>query len=187
LSVRIVRGKPKPFKAPCRASGASPKSYGEVAARDSLRGLVPQSARLFLFLLLVFLDCGAGIVASDGSQRDGTGPTGRRDLLLALSRCLADIPKTEGDRSYNSPCAGRNVAALSGIKRSELVAALGPPTWCQAPGVVGKPQGADCLPGEWPVWSFYSLARIVEGGGPELVCESDKDQRCARLSWFVSL
>src|SRR6185437_441019 len=91
----------------------------------------------------------------------------RAVLLKALRTCRAAIPESVAS-SYEPPCVKRDLTALNGISRTDLLAALGPPTFCHGTNEGGFPRGTDCPRRWWPMWSFYRLAGVVNGGSPEL-------------------
>lgn len=101
----------------------------------------------------------------------------RAKLLGKLHECLKDV-------SIDSPssCPRLDLAPLNGIARRDLLAALGPPTFCTLPHV---PKGPDC-PSHYNQWSFYRLLPLTVGGGPELTCEVDQMGRCAIVRWRYS-
>jgi hypothetical protein len=105
-------------------------------------------------------------------------------LLNKLGECLKAAPKKvpEGKQGFVSPCATIDLKPLGGISRAELVAALGPPTFCT---LVNVPKGPDCS-SHYNRWSFYRLPAGTIGGGPELSCEVDQAQRCAVVRWVNS-
>jgi hypothetical protein len=51
----------------------------------------------------------------------------RQRVLLALRGCLAESARQQGDKAFHSRCLTIDTSVILGIKRSELVAALGPP------------------------------------------------------------
>lgn len=102
----------------------------------------------------------------------------RAKLLDKLRECLKDISITS-----SSPCPKLNLAPLNGIARQDLMAALGPPTFCTLPPNV--PKGPDC-PSHYNRWSFYKLPPLTLGGGPELTCEADQIGHCAVVRWGYS-
>jgi hypothetical protein len=107
----------------------------------------------------------------------------RQRILLALNQCLAESARHQGDGSFQSRCPVMDVSVLAGIKRSELVAALGPPTWCQRLYPFGYLPGAgrDCTPEQTPVWSFEPTPSTPGG----LMCQSDSTLRCMQFVWFM--
>ena len=109
----------------------------------------------------------------------------RAELLHDLRQCMDEMgPPFVGDKLVYSPCAKLDVTALTGIARAELLAALGPPTYCQLPPIV--PKEPDC-PAHYNQWSFYRLPRLMVGGGPELTCEVDQAGHCSVVRWGNSL
>jgi hypothetical protein len=102
----------------------------------------------------------------------------RAKLLGELHGCLGEV-----SMSRPSPCLKLNLAPLNGIPRDELMAALGPPTFCLLPSYV--PKGPDC-PSHYNQWAFYKLRPDTVGGGPELNCKVDQTERCAVVRWANS-
>jgi hypothetical protein len=107
----------------------------------------------------------------------------RQRILFALSRCLAESSRHQGDTTFQSLCLTIDTSVLLGIKRSELVAALGPPTWCQRlyPFAYLRGVGNDCTPEQTPVWSSEAASNTPGG----LMCQPDASQRCMHMGWFV--
>ena len=107
----------------------------------------------------------------------------RQRVLFALSRCLAESSRHQGDRMLQSSCLTIDTTVLLGIKRNELVAALGPPTWCQRLDTAAYLRGVgnDCTPEQIPVWSSEP-ASATPGG---LMCQPDATQRCMHMGWFL--
>jgi hypothetical protein len=102
------------------------------------------------------------------------------DLLHSLRQCLDAVPKTA--QHFVSPCTKLDLTPLNGITRADLLAALGPPTFCTLANV---PKGPDCS-SHYNTWSFYRLPASTLGGGPELSCELDQAQRCEGVRWVNS-
>lgn len=108
-----------------------------------------------------------------------------KQVLEGLRQCLVDIP-ISGDKGkdFISPCVGRDVSSLNGITRHRLMSALGPPRYCISQTETSFPEKDECPLAQDPLWSFYRLAdSMVMGGGPELVCVSHGQARCASLEW----
>jgi hypothetical protein len=111
-----------------------------------------------------------------------TPPPTRAELLAKLHQCRDDLAKERPAGRFVSPCAKLDPSPLYGITRTELAAALGPPTFCVGLSVGGPPRGPDCPPQMDPRWSFYPIG----GGGASLFCETDEKQRCEDVSWISS-
>lgn len=105
-------------------------------------------------------------------------PPARGELLEKLHQCLDELSK-ERPTGRLPPCTKIDPSPLNGISRTELAAALGPPTFCVGLSERGSPRGSDCPPQLNPGWSFYPIG----GTGPELSCETDEKQRCEVLRW----
>lgn len=109
----------------------------------------------------------------------------RTRVMLALNRCFAEASAYPNDEYRYARCQAMDVSVLRGIKRSELVANWGPPTWCQRfnpPGTTAyvPPVGADCPPEEVPIWSFGH--RSSPGSG--LWCNAERNLRCMGITWI---
>jgi hypothetical protein len=117
------------------------------------------------------------------SPADRRPPLPRKQLLHKLAECFKAIPH-DRETMFDSPCVKLSLTSLNGIPRKQLIAALGPPTYCNGDGVS---DGRDCQPEFSPGWSFYNLGAIVTGGGPELVCESSDGRSCTRVRWVITL
>jgi hypothetical protein len=87
-------------------------------------------------LLAALASCGGGSTAS------------KQHVLHSLRSCLGHLAT-----GVKSPCIGMDVSQLSGISRNELVAALGPPSFCHPTSSTAL-LTADCAPAKRPVWSF---------------------------------
>jgi hypothetical protein len=118
-------------------------------------------------LLAALASCGGGSTAS------------KQHVLHSLRSCLGHLAT-----GVKSPCIGMDVSQLSGISRNELVAALGPPSFCHPTSSTAL-LTADCAPAKRPVWSFARVPQKRVGGDIELVCQSDDDTHCARLVWLA--
>ena len=116
-------------------------------------------------------------------QTDIVRAAERQRVLFSLSRCLAESARHQGDRMLQPSCLTMNTSVLLGIKRSELAAALGPPTWCQRLDTVAYIRGVghDCTPEQNPVWSSEPASETPGG----LVCQPDESQRCMHMFWFL--
>jgi hypothetical protein len=116
-------------------------------------------------------------------QTDITRAPERQRMLLALTQCLAESSRHQGDGAFHSHCVATDTSVLVGIKRAELVAALGPPTWCQRSYPFGYLPGAsgDCPAEQTPVWSFEPTPTTPGG----LMCQSDESVRCMHIGWFT--
>jgi hypothetical protein len=99
----------------------------------------------------------------------------RAALLDKLRGCLKEVSITK-----SSPCTKLELRALDGIARADLLASLGPPTFCTLPPIV--PKEPDC-PAHHNMWSFYKLPPHSVGGGPELTCDSDQTGHCTVVRW----
>ena len=109
-----------------------------------------------------------------------TTPPTRAELLEKLHQCRDDLSKERSAGHSVSPCTKLDPSPLNGISRTELAAALGPPTFCMGLGQGGFPGGTDCPPQLDPKWAFYR----VGASGPELTCETDEKQRCEVVRWL---
>jgi hypothetical protein len=99
-------------------------------------------------------------------------------LLGELHGCIKELSPER-----TSPCVKLDLAPLKGIARQDIVAALGPPTFCTLPASV--PKGVDC-PSHYNKWSFYLASYGTLGGGPELTCDVDQMGHCAAVQWVNS-
>jgi hypothetical protein len=108
-----------------------------------------------------------------------------KELLQTLRQCLVEIPISgEKNKEFISPCVGKDVSSLSGITRGRLIDALGPARFCIGQNETSFPEKEDCPADQNPIWSFYRLAdSMVMGGGPELVCVTNKQARCGTVEW----
>src|SRR5581483_9947090 len=88
--------------------------------------------------------------------------------------------KHQPSPASDASCRGIDISVLVGIKRSEQVAALGPPTWCQRSDPFGyvSGDGGDCESHHTPMWSSESTAGAPGG----LMCQSDASDRCLHLT-----
>jgi hypothetical protein len=109
-------------------------------------------------------------------------PQNRPELLEKLHQCRDELTKEQPTGRFISPCAKLDPSPLNGISRSDLAAALGPPTACMGLSEAGTPNGPDCAPQLDPKWSFH----LIGGEGPELSCETDERQRCEVVRWIHS-
>jgi hypothetical protein len=107
-------------------------------------------------------------------------PSPKEQILRTLRGCLDHL--SMGERS---PCVNMDTSKLSGISRQQLIAALGPPTFCHPMQRTRQPMDGDCLPSQRPVWSFYVHRQRTVGGGVEFVCKSDENLNCAQLVWIA--
>jgi hypothetical protein len=108
-----------------------------------------------------------------------------KELLQTLRQCLVQVSLQTSKEGFQSPCVNTDVSSLNGISRGQLTGALGPPQYCASANGGGFPKEHDCPLDQNPQWSFYHLPQGVFGGGPELVCESQPDDRrhCLRVAW----
>jgi|SRR5579871_1415412 len=109
-------------------------------------------------------------------------PATRTELLEKLHQCHDTMAKEHPANVPVSPCAKLDPSSLNGISRSELAAALGPPSLCLGLSEGGAPSGADCPAQLNPKWSFHRIG----GDGLELFCETDENQRCEVVRWIQS-
>jgi hypothetical protein len=107
----------------------------------------------------------------------------RQRVLVALRGCLEESSRRQGDKNSHSRCLTIDTSVLLGIMRSELAAALGPPTWCQRRDTAAYLRGVgnDCTPEQNPVWSFEPASNTPGG----LMCQPDATQRCIHMGWFL--
>jgi hypothetical protein len=121
----------------------------------------------------------------------------RQRVMLELKGCMAAaIDKMM--RVDSRDCHTVNLAVLLGIKRSELVAYWGPPTWCQrgSPQIeYSPPTGPDCPPAQTPIWTFGHPGNnlyCITGGqtlfqpyviGQTLLMGQESNLRCMDLFW----
>jgi hypothetical protein len=127
----------------------------------------------------------AAFLVACSTPGDHSKDAARKELLQTLRQCLVEVPISgERNHDFESPCAGTDVSSLNGISRSHLVDALGPANFCVSPTDTSFPEKSDCPAELNPQWSFYRLAdSIMMGGGPELVCVSNKKGYCDTLEW----
>lgn len=117
----------------------------------------------------------------------------RAEVLQTLHQCLVEIPRKTHD-GFISPCAYRDISALSGISRTELVAALGGYPACQSHKKMplgffqsDLREGPECEQDEDPYWMFFTPVEGVRGGGyPKLVCEAENTVNCVKVVWKKS-
>jgi hypothetical protein len=107
------------------------------------------------------------------------------ELLRTLRQCLAEIPISgDRDKDFISPCVSRDVSSLNGISRSRLIDALGPARFCMSQTELNFPEKDNCPFAQNPLWSFYRHAGSIDvGGGPQLICVSNKTTRCVTVEW----
>lgn len=135
--------------------------------------------------------CAASFTLAAFLAACGTPPGNYRNdaahgaLLQALRQCLVELSISgERNKDFTSPCAGHDVSSLNGIGRGRLIDALGPARLCISPTEINFPEKENCPVDQDPVWSFYRQAGSVDmGGGPELVCVSNKQTRCVTVEW----
>jgi hypothetical protein len=121
------------------------------------------------------------VVAASVACRAPPPPLTRAEVLAKLHQCRDDLGKERPTgRSKPVPCTTIDPTPMNGISRTELEAALGPPTFCMGLSERGSPSGADCPPELNPGWAFYLIGR----NGPELICETDEKQRCEVMRWI---
>jgi hypothetical protein len=121
------------------------------------------------------------IAATLAACRAAPQPT-RAELLQKLHECHETMAREQSAKMPVSPCAKLDPSPLNGISRSELAAALGPPTLCLGLSEGGAPSGPDCPAQLNPKWSFHRIG----GDGLELFCETDENQRCEVVRWIQS-
>jgi|ERR1700733_7366998 hypothetical protein len=107
-------------------------------------------------------------------------PATRAELLEKLHQCRDELTREGQTGRPVSHCAKLDPSPLNGISRSELAAALGPPTFCMGLSEGGSPRGPDCPLQFDPRWSFH----LIGGNGPELTCVTDEKQRCEVVRWI---
>lgn len=149
------------------------------AGRGS-RARVPFLSIKLASLLLAALT-GCGVMAPE-SPTAVSQAEGREAVLSLLKQCLI-----VGETANSRPCVPPSTQVLSGIRRSGLTSALGPPTWCRSPnGSVARPAAADCSAADEPGWSLPNAAlKSQVGGGMDLVCEPGRDLSCSRVYYVV--
>jgi len=143
--------------------------------------VISQSAsRLFAAAIAV-----AALLVACSTPGNYRKDAAHQELLQTLRECLVEIPISgEKSKDFVSPCVGRDVSSLNGIARSRLIDALGPPRLCLSETEVNFPDKDDCPPDQHPLWSFYRHADPVDmGGGPGLVCVTNKQRHCVTVEW----
>jgi hypothetical protein len=123
-----------------------------------------------------------GLIAVALAACRAAPPLPRTELLEKLHQCHDTMTKERSENSPPSPCAKLDPSSLNGISRSELAAALGPPTLCLGLSEGGAPSGPDCPAQLNPKWSFHRIG----GDGLELFCETDENQHCEVVRWIQS-
>jgi hypothetical protein len=109
-------------------------------------------------------------------------PPTRAELLEKLRQCHDELHKEQPAEQPLARCAKLDPSPLNGISRTQLAAALGPPTFCTGLSEGGPPRGPDCPPQLDPRWSFH----LIGQDGSELHCETDEKQRCEVVIWTRS-
>jgi hypothetical protein len=132
-------------------------------------------------MIRLYLPALSLVAAALVACRSAPAPT-RAELLEKLHQCRDELSKGRSTGAFVSPCTKLDPSPLDGISRHELVAALGPPSFCVGLTEGGFPSGQDCPPQWDPKWSFY-LGGI---NGPELACVTDEQQRCELVRWLHS-
>jgi len=123
-----------------------------------------------------------GLIAVALAACRAAPPLPRTELLEKLHQCHDTMTKERSANAPPSPCAKLDPSSLNGISRSELAAALGPPTLCLGLSEGGAPSGPDCPAQLNPKWSFHRIG----GDGLELFCETDENQHCEVVRWIQS-
>jgi hypothetical protein len=107
----------------------------------------------------------------------------RHRVMQGLKKCFADASLDSKNGTAYPSCQAMGLSVLFGIKRSELAANWGPPTWCQEPTSPGptyvEPTRADCPPEQAAIWTFGHP-------GSYLVCNGQKSLRCMGLGWITN-
>ena len=135
-------------------------------------------------LLGVTVALGALLAACSSTRGNYRDDAAHGDLLQTLRQCLVDISISDKRVDFISPCVGREVSSLNGISRSRLTDALGPPRLCLSDTETNFPEKDSCPSNQSPIWSFYRHAASIDiGGGPELVCVTDKASHCGTVEW----
>jgi hypothetical protein len=127
----------------------------------------------------------AALLAACSTPGNYRNDAAHKELLQTLRQCLVEVPISgQRNQDFVSPCVGRDVSSLSGISRSRMIDALGPPRFCTSQTETSFPVKDNCPLDQNPLWSFYRLAdSMVMGGGPELVCVADKQMHCSTVEW----
>ncbi len=134
---------------------------------------------------LIVIALGLIAACSAGAPRGGADP-GRAALLSQLKSCLALIDAGQPPQP-NWPCLQAKLTPLNGIGRAELIAALGPATWCYGMPMSFPGPNGDCGAHWNPAWDFIAHRRTATGGDHDLICIADKTERCTRVVWSTPL
>ncbi len=126
------------------------------------------------------------MVACGAATPRGGSDTGRAALLGQLKTCLSLIDAGQLPQP-SWPCLEAKLTPLNGIARSELVAALGPATWCYGMPMTFPGPNGDCGVHWNPAWDFITHRRTAAGGDHDLICIADKTERCTRVVWSTPL
>jgi hypothetical protein len=135
------------------------------------------------FASAVFL--AAFLVACSSTHVNYRNDAPHKELLETLRQCLVEVPiRGQKNAEFVSPCVRLDVSPLNGIGRSRLIDAVGPPQFCTNQSQSSFPEKDDCPVDQNPQWHFYRRADpLVSGGGPELICEANKETHCVTVEW----
>jgi len=136
---------------------------------------------LSLGLAVILLGCST----PRSSSPVDTSTLRSQELLAKLKACLADV-HTTSDKAFASPCVHLDVTSLNGITIAQLSGTLGRSDISSDDYVNGPTTSDTHTPYEWR-WAFYRLDDVLEGGGPELQCESDDRLTCTQVRWVLTL
>jgi hypothetical protein len=127
----------------------------------------------------------ATFLAACGTPGNYRNDAPHEALLQSLRQCLVELSISgERGKDFISPCVGRDVSSLDGIGRARLIDALGPARLCISATETKFPEKESCPLDQDPLWSFYRHAGSIDiGGGPELVCVSNKQTHCVTVEW----
>jgi hypothetical protein len=123
-----------------------------------------------------------GCNASPG--RSVTKKTDRQELLVRLHVQLETVREKARNRSDNKPFEVSNlqdVSLLKDMSKTDIQTALGEPNLCDKPA-----RPAPCINDTDWFYSYYYLPSGWNGGGPELLLEFDKDDKCRVARWVYT-
>jgi hypothetical protein len=107
------------------------------------------------------------------------------EVLGELQGCLHAV--STHDSEGVAHCRNTDVSQLVGLKRAELVGALGPPTQCMAPGRELTLEAADCHgPHLGYAYTFYWMCDSCIGGGSVLIIQFNSADVVINAVWTLT-